>query len=120
MLSSRAILLLSLAASVLTGLGHIALLPPFEGFDETALYSYIQQLAETGRWPTRGDKLSQDVVRYLEVAPTTENMHGRWSYPKFFAAGPEVREAGRAAIHSSPASPRAWIPGHENNWQAQH
>ena len=40
-----------LAAALLIGVAQIAELPPFEGFDETAHYSYIEQIAETGTWP---------------------------------------------------------------------
>ena len=35
---------LLLLAVALTGLAHLAFLPPFEGFDETAHFSYIQQI----------------------------------------------------------------------------
>lgn len=116
----RVIVALLLIASLLVGLGHIALLPPFDGFDETAHYSYIQQIAETGRWPRRSDKLSQDIPNYLEVAPTTENMHGRWTYLEFFASNAATIAAGRQAIQSPPATPRTWAPAVEANWQAQH
>ena len=35
-----------LLAVLLAGLGWLALLPPWEGFDEAAHYSYIQQIAD--------------------------------------------------------------------------
>ena len=46
-----------LLASLLIGLAHVAGLPPFEGIDETAHYSYIEQIAKTGTLPRVGDKL---------------------------------------------------------------
>jgi hypothetical protein len=49
----RVITAVLLLAALFIGLAHIALLPPFEGFDETGHYSYIQQLADTGRSPRR-------------------------------------------------------------------
>ena len=50
-----------LLASLLIGLGHVAALPPFEGIDERAHYSYIEQIAKTGTLPRFGDKIRQDV-----------------------------------------------------------
>jgi hypothetical protein len=39
---------------------HMAGLPPFEGSDETAHSSYIEQIAKTETLPRVGDKLRQD------------------------------------------------------------
>ena len=50
-----------LAASFFLGAAAILVTPPFEGADETAHYSYIQQLADTGHAPVPGkDGLSRD------------------------------------------------------------
>ena len=114
---TRAIAVL-LLGSLLFGLAHIALLPPFEGFDETAHYSYIQQVAETGRWPRHGDKMSRDIDDYLRVAPSAT--HGPWTYRAFFAAPPDLVAAGRRAVHARPAKARRFAPGAIDNWQAQH
>jgi 4-amino-4-deoxy-L-arabinose transferase-like glycosyltransferase len=116
----RRALALLLLGSLLVGLGHLALLPPFEGFDETAHYSYVQQLAETGHWPRHGDKMSTDIDDYLRAAPTAESMHGAWTYQAFFAAPPPVINAGRHAVHARPAAARRYTPGMIENWQAQH
>jgi hypothetical protein len=116
----RVIVALLLLASLVVGLAHIALLPPFEGFDETGHYSYIQQVAETGRWPRRGDKMSKDIDDYLKVAPTTDSMHGPWTYYAFFRSDNATIDAGRHVIAVAPASARAWAPGQIENWQAQH
>ena len=54
-----------LAASFFLGAAAILVTPPFEGADETAHYSYIQQLADTGHAPVPGkDGLSRDLDRY--------------------------------------------------------
>jgi len=116
----RVTVALLLLASLLVGLAHIALLPPFEGFDETGHYSYVQQVAETGRWPRRGDRMSKDIDDYLKAAPTTDSMHGPWTYYGFFSSGAGVIEAGRQAIQTPPVAPRTWAPGQIENWQAQH
>jgi 4-amino-4-deoxy-L-arabinose transferase-like glycosyltransferase len=115
-----AMIAILLLGSLITGLAHIALLPPFEGFDETGHYAYIQQVAKTGRWPVRGDKMSKDIDDYLKAAPTTENMHGPLTYHGFFSASRDVVEGGRKFIHDRPATPRSYTPGHHGNWQAQH
>jgi len=60
----RATWLLLLAVG-LAGLAHLAFLPPFEGFDETGHFSYIQQIADAGQIPHPGaDRKSADVRAY--------------------------------------------------------
>jgi hypothetical protein len=54
-----------LVGSLLIGLSFAALLPPFEGFDETAHYSSIEQIAETGKWPRLNDPIAAEVSDYL-------------------------------------------------------
>ena len=107
----RAAVALLLAASLLLGLAHIALLPPWEGFDETGHYSYIQQVATTGHWTRRGDKMSKDIDHYLKVAPANENVPRQWTYHQFFSADPEIIARGREIVHALPAAPRSFVPG---------
>jgi hypothetical protein len=116
---SHALAGILLLSALLVGLGHIALLPPFEGFDETAHYSYIQQIAETGRWPRAGDKMSREIDDYLKVAPTADSMSPPWRYFEFFAT-PEQFARARDAIHTPPREAVTFVPGAIENWQAQH
>ena len=109
-----------LAGSLLVGLGLCALLPPFEGFDETAHYSYIQQIAQTGSWPHLNDPIAAEVEEYLRLAPSSRALNGRWSYPVFFAESPETIRAGAAAIHAGRDPARPWRTGKGNNWEGQH
>src|SRR5262245_35798463 len=104
----RAITALLLLSSLLLGLAQAALLPPFEGFDETGHYSYIQQVAETGRWPRWGDRMSKEVDGYFGGAPAPDSMPRQWSYHSFFTAPADVISRARDAIHVRPAEPRAW------------
>jgi len=113
---AAAILLLG---SLMVGFAQVAQLPPWEGFDETQHYSYLQQIAETGRWPRFGDPISAELADYLKVAPTTSSIDPPWPYRKFFAASPDTIERGRAAIHGEGAE-RRWRPGDGANWEAQH
>ncbi|MEA2782607.1 MAG: hypothetical protein QOK29_4151 [Rhodospirillaceae bacterium] len=106
---------LILLAVALAGIAHIAFLPPFEGFDESAHLSYIQQIADTGRIPRLGvDRISTDVEDY--PGPHVLSMQigkqdaGR-VYRIFFGKPvPDLKQ---------PVS-RAYRPGVALNWQAQH
>jgi hypothetical protein len=60
-----------LAGALLIGLAQILVLPPWEGFDETAHYSYVQQLAETGRWPRFGEPIAAGSELDRDRAVTT-------------------------------------------------
>jgi hypothetical protein len=107
-----------LAGSLLMGLAHIAQLPPWEGFDETAHYSYLQQLATTGAWPRFGDRLSAEVEQYLEVAPGALSLNSKWSYREFFAAPVETITLGHNAIEAARKKDRLWRAGQAINWEA--
>src|SRR5437870_10873001 len=59
-----------LAAHLFLGLAHIAMLPAWEGFDETAHYSYLQQLVDTRALPRWGQaRMSKAVEDYAGTAP---------------------------------------------------
>jgi hypothetical protein len=101
-------------AIFLIGLGYIALLPPFEGFDEYAHYSSIRQIADTGKLPVYGESfVDQNVEQYMNIAP----MPGGTTYQAFFANAETVanyQHYRRLAAN--------WIfaPGSIKNWEAQH
>jgi hypothetical protein len=109
-----------LTGSLLAGLGFCALLPPFEGFDESAHYAYIQQIAQTGTWPKLNDPVPAEVDDYLQVAPSPGALKARWSYPAFFAASPDTVRAGAAAVHAERDPARPWRAGIGSNWEGQH
>jgi len=71
MLKSDFILLIS--AILLIAVGFLAVLPPFEGFDETAHYSSIQQIADTGTIPRYGQS-------FLSLTVTDYGLHGPLPY----------------------------------------
>ena len=109
-----------LTGSLLAGLGFCALLPPFEGFDETAHYAYIQQIVQTGTWPRLNDPVSAEVDDYLQLAPTPGALKARWSYKSFFAASPDTARAGARAVHAERDPARPWRAGIGSNWEGQH
>jgi hypothetical protein len=106
----RTATLLLLLAVFFAGVAHVAALPPFEGFDESAHWSSIQQIADEGRIPEYGkDHLSADVARY--PGPRAAG-HGQ-PYQDWFATpheGATVAESG----------PTHFAQGVDRNWQAQH
>jgi hypothetical protein len=111
----------------LLGIAHVALLPPWEGFDEYAHYSYIQQIADTGvgpRYPAA--RISADIERYAAEAPLPYSAtppfehNGGLTYHTFFRGPIDAVARGRALIHQPPREPRRFAPGSSFNWQAQH
>jgi hypothetical protein len=107
---ARRITGLLLAAVALVGLAHVAFLPPWEGFDETAHWSYIQEMADTGRGPVYGvDRLAADLGAYK----------GPWPYG---VASPDktYRAYGQAGAPRVAGGPTRYAPGADMNWQAQH
>jgi hypothetical protein len=58
-------IILLLNGYLFLGISHVAFLPPWEGFDETAHFSYIQQIADTGSLPKQNRaKISKEVEEY--------------------------------------------------------
>jgi hypothetical protein len=93
------------------GLAHIAFLPPFEGFDETAHLSYVEQVADTGTWPRlERDQLSREVESYMGPQPYGMTFSPERTYWAFLATGQPVPSAG----------PHHYEPGRSLNWEAQH
>jgi len=107
--------LLLLLAAFLMGVAHAAVLPPWEGFDETAHWSYIQQLADTGRAPRYGaDGVSKDIdaypgpMTYSGAAPFDRT--GHLTFRRY-------RQGGARPISGDPTR---YVSDGAPNWQAQH
>ena len=122
----RAVFLL-LAANLALGIGYIAILPPWEGFDETAHYSSLQQIADTKTIPKYGSaRISRDVETYSEYAPIPYSGHlpveqnGGFTYKSFFESNTGIIQRGSNYINSDPITPRNFIKGEKFNWQSQH
>ena len=125
--SLRQSVLLILCGHLLLGIGYIAFLPPWEGFDETAHYSSMQQIAETGTIPRYGSAvLSAEVEGYAKKAPFPYSGsppvedNGGYTYRSFFEAPKEIIEEGRKFIRNQPFHPRQFVEGKSINWQSQH
>lgn len=113
------------AATLLVGIGYIAILPPFEGFDEYAHYSSIRQIADAGAFPFPGKSfIDKNVERYLQTAPTPwGSLHppfeqpGRMTYPAFFKNAKAVADYRDNRYRSADWD---FAPGATGNWESQH
>lgn len=117
---------LLLAATALVGLAWILVLPPFEGFDETAHYSSIREIADTRTVPKYGlSRIATVVEAYGAHAPLPYmQQHGvtlerPMSY-RDFVRDDATRGAFAQAFRSLPVTARRFEPGASLNWQAQH
>jgi hypothetical protein len=109
-----------LLASLLIGLAHVAGFPPFEGFDETAHYSYIEQIAKTGTFPRPGDKIRQDAqdveTAFASTGPGSRTLRFR----NLFVADAEIIESMRRTVKAPRNPSPTGEPGPSANWEAQH
>jgi len=108
---------LLLLAVALVGIAHLAFLPPFEGFDESNHFAYIQQIADTGTIPRFGiDKVSSDIESYPGPHPYSpkapyDNVGGL-TYRSFFN--------GSTVPSLAPENGLVYRPGRLTNSEAQH
>jgi hypothetical protein len=123
---ARAVVCL-LAGELLLGLAHVAALPPWEGFDEPAHYSYLQQLADRGELPRLpAARMGRDVERYSRVAPLPYSsvppfeQNGGLTYQAFFAGFDGTMSGPRPFAHQPPREARHYVAGSGDNWEAQH
>src|SRR5262245_21607372 len=114
------------AAALLAGIAQLLVLPPFEGFDETAHYSYIREIADTRAIPIFGRSTIAKVVAdyhqrgpmpYTSVPPFNQN--GGWTY-QTFAAAPGAHTTYRRHYRAVAGVDRHYQPTTELNWEAQH
>jgi hypothetical protein len=106
---------LLLVAVGLVGVAHLAFLPPWEGFDEYAHWSSIQQIADTGTIPLIGrDRISADVDAYTGPMPY-DSVGAAEDRPPTYSA---YRQAGSPPLR--PPAERRYRPGRALNWEAQH
>ncbi|MBI3703447.1 MAG: hypothetical protein HY244_06275 [Rhizobiales bacterium] len=106
--------------ALLVGLAQVALLPPWEGFDDAGHYSYIQQLADKGTRAHFRDRISAEIHDYLKVAPGPLTLNPRWSYRDFFGGARADIESVRTLAHAGRDPQRAgamapWAIGKRNS-----
>ncbi len=118
---------LLLLGNLLLGAGHIAMLPIWEGFDETSHFSYLQLVADNRKLPLdRKDPISSDVERYYDYAPIPDALSSklkpkdRLTYQSFFLKPDKFLSHSQEFIHSTHNHPRKYLPGHGYSWESQH
>jgi hypothetical protein len=113
------------AGVLLIGIGYLAILPPFEGFDEPAHYSSARQIAYTDTVPIRGhsfiDRFVQDYEKAGPMPWGSRNppfdQTGSMTYHSFFANADAL--AHYQVYQDKPAT-NAFVPGSTANWESQH
>jgi hypothetical protein len=114
-----------LAGPLLLGIGYLAILPPFEAFDEYAYYSSIRQFADTETLAIFGssyiDRNAEDYEAHAPMPWTAGSppfeQPGRMTYPAFF--GDQSAITRYETYRTLPAN-KDFTPGVELNWEAQH
>jgi hypothetical protein len=109
---------------LLVGTGYLAILPPFEGFDEFAHYSSLRQVAQTAALPVFGASyIDEAVVRYRgpmpygSGAPPFDPLLGAKSYPEFFESATDRKNYLRD--YREPGIRPAFLASGILNWEAQ-
>jgi hypothetical protein len=106
---------LLLAAVFLVGIAALTLQPPWEGADETAHWSYIQELADLGHAPRLDvDTLSADIARYPGPHPYGD------TEPYDQTGFPTYRSFREAPVAIGAIAPTRYQPNDRVNWEAQH
>jgi hypothetical protein len=104
-----------LVAVFLIGVAALTLQPPWEGADETAHWSYIQELADLGHAPRRDvDRLSADIAHYPGPHPYGD------TEPFEETGFPTYRSFREAPAPIGAIAPTRYQPSDGLNWEAQH
>ncbi len=117
-----------LLAGLCFGIWYCLVMPPWEGGDEYAHYSYIEQIVCTGKIPTRTDAfISSRFYEYAAVAPvrlfddaSEEGLANAETYYSFFAGNSEAQAPACKYVHGRDWSTNAYAVSTYPNWQAQH
>ncbi len=113
---------LYLISILLIGLGYISILPPFEGFDESAHYSRLREIKDH---PLaifdRESFLDRAVVEYTGPVPYSSGeppFDAGFNYPKFFSDQANLDDYIKDYWHSPMST--SFVPSTDRNWQNQH
>ena len=115
-------ILLYLVSILLIGLGYISILPPFEGFDETAHYSRLREIKEHPLAIFKKESfLDKSVVEYVGPMPYSSGdppFDKGFNYPKFFGDRANLDNYLKK-YWQSPMS-TSFVESTDRNWQNQH
>ncbi len=124
MKEGRAFWIFYLSGLFLLGLGYIAILPPFEGFDENSHYSSIREIASTLKLPLYGtttlDAMIADYAKNEPMPygtfqpPFDKNM----TYYRFFQNPAQIRDYRQDYQRTSVA--QTYMKSTDLSWEAIH
>ena len=113
---------LYLISILLIGLGYISILPPFEGFDETAHYSRLREIKDHPlAIIERESFLDSSVVEYTGPVPYSSGeppFDEGFNYPKFFSDQANLDDYIKK-YWQSPMN-ASFVASTDRNWQNQH
>jgi hypothetical protein len=122
-------LLLLLAGSLFIGICQCFLLPAFEGFDETAHYSYLSQLVATKKIPNQiTGYISNQIDEYAKCVPLMytyspdqkqTNITPK-TYFEFFRAPDSILQKAKTYTHGHSWQSQGYSSNGFNNWEVQH
>ncbi len=119
---SRSHVVVYLLSLLLIGLGYVGLTPIFEGFDETAHFSNLRQVAATGKIPVYGSShFDQEVVDYKGPVPygsADPPFNRDFVSSKFFSDPESVRDFVQRYRKTSLSN--NFEESERLNWEAQH
>lgn len=113
---------------LLVCLTALLILPPYEGFDETAHYSYVSFLADRGAIPHfESTPLDASIEterfglpRPYRAAPPYEDNGGITYHDFFHIRSAQERDQATRRFWQPSDEPVRYTPGTEPNWQGQH
>jgi hypothetical protein len=118
----KRIMSLYLVSILLIGLGYISMLPPFEGFDETAHYSRLRETKDRPlAFLEKESFLDRAVVEYTGPIPYSSGeppFDKGFNYPKFFGDHANLDKYIKK-YWQSPMSV-SFEESRDRNWQNQH
>jgi len=112
----------AMIAFVSLSLADVFLIPPGEGFDELAHYSYVSLLADEGRIPVIGqDSIDASWEERRTNFPEPYDALGeRMTYRAFFEQPDDARREAFSVWYGRPDEPIRFQQGTGSNWQGQH
>jgi hypothetical protein len=121
-INSKKFIAAYLLSLLLIGLGYISIIPPFEGFDESAHLSSLRQIALTQSIPVYGESfLDKAITNYRGPRPYSSGkppFDVELVYSKFFSQ-PSLVNSYQSVYKLAPNIDN-FSPSNQPNWQSQH
>ncbi len=114
--------LLNFLGLLMVGMAYVVLLPPFEGFDESAHFSRVKEISHSLKSALNQDSfIDRDILDYTGPMPYSSGnppYNHQNSYPNFFANHGEILSY--IQIYQKESFGIGFTPSDKENWQIQH